>query len=52
LLAYDYDQLIPCYGFGAKPRYQTLNLNETLHCFPLSGNPANPIASGLADMMN
>ena len=43
LLNYDYDKLVPLYGFGGKPRLPTLNSqNQTLHCFPLNGNQQNP----------
>lgn len=27
LLAYDYDKMIPCYGFGAKLHYPNLTSN-------------------------
>jgi hypothetical protein len=42
LVNYDYDQMIPVYGFGCKPRMETLNSNSTLHCFPINGNIQNP----------
>lgn len=51
LLAYDYDQKIPSYGFGAKVRFPNLRSNETMHCFPLSGNPANVECFGLQNML-
>lgn len=38
LLDYDYDKLVPVYGFGAKvnmPTYQTDR--KVHHCFPLNG---------------
>ena len=39
LLDYDYDKLVPVYGFGAKvnlPNYNTYG--KVYHCFPLNGN--------------
>jgi hypothetical protein len=40
---YDYDKLVPCYGFGAQvshPNYNTYT--RVSHCFPLNGNRENP----------
>ena len=48
LLAYDYDKLVPSYGFGAKLRYPRLNSeNQTIHCFPMSGDPDDTSALGI-----
>ncbi|CAD8153924.1 unnamed protein product [Paramecium pentaurelia] len=47
LLAYDYDQQVPCYGFGAKLNFPYLKSNTVSHCFPLSGDPNNTYAQGL-----
>ena len=41
LLNYDYDKMVPLYGFGAKTRFPTLTSNQVLHCFPLTGNAQN-----------
>ena len=38
LMNYDSDKLIPCFGFGAKPRYPNFYQNVAHHCFPLSGD--------------
>ena len=39
LLHYDYDKLVPVYGFGSKINMPTLNTNGKVHhCFPLNGN--------------
>lgn len=39
LLDYDYDKLVPVYGFGAKCSMPTFNsFGKTHHCFPLNGN--------------
>ena len=38
LAFYDYDQLFPVYGYGAK----LANSNEANHCFPINGNPNDP----------
>ena len=38
LLDYDYDKLVPVYGFGARTRYPNLNSKKMVHhCFPLNG---------------
>ncbi len=43
LLDYDYDKLVPLYGFGAKFNIPNFNTNGNVsHCFPLNGNPMNP----------
>jgi hypothetical protein len=47
LLNYDYDKLVPCFGFGAKPRFPNLYQNVANHCFPLSGDPNLIEANGL-----
>lgn len=40
---YDYDKLVPMYGFGAKVKMANYDTrNSTSHCFPLNGNPKNP----------
>ena len=39
LLDYDYDKLVPVYGFGAKVNMPTFNTyGKVHHCFPLNGN--------------
>jgi len=35
LLNYDSDKRIPCFGFGAQPKYP--GFNTVSHCFPLGG---------------
>lgn len=43
LLDYDYDKLVPVYGFGAKvknPMFDTQN--KVHHCFPINLNFENP----------
>ncbi|CAD8128603.1 unnamed protein product [Paramecium sonneborni] len=42
LLNYDHDKKVPIFGFGCKPRLHNLNCTQTLHCFPLNGNPQDP----------
>ena len=43
LLDYDYDKLVPVYGFGAKVKHPTLNTeNKVHHCFPINCNIENP----------
>lgn len=38
ILNYDYDKVIPAFGFGAKPHFPTLFEGKVSHCFPLSGD--------------
>ena len=43
LLDYDYDKLVPCYGFGSKLKHPKLDTyGKVNHCFPLNFNTANP----------
>lgn len=43
LLDYDYDKLVPVYGFGAKVKHPLLNTeNKVHHCFPINCNIENP----------
>ena len=38
LLDYDYDKMIPAFGFGAKPKFSHYSgSGKVSHCFPLSG---------------
>ena len=46
LAAYDKDQMIPVYGFGAK-----LPKGYVSHCFPLNGNDKNPEVYGIDGVM-
>ena len=51
LLNYDYDKMIPAFGFGAKPKYPQLQSNTVNHCFPLSGSSDLIEAAGLEGLM-
>ena len=43
LLDYDYDKLVPVFGFGAKVRMPNFDSNGKVHhCFPINGNESNP----------
>eukprot|EP00828_Plagiopyla_frontata_P003800 TRINITY_DN11254_c0_g1_i2.p2 TRINITY_DN11254_c0_g1~~TRINITY_DN11254_c0_g1_i2.p2 ORF type:complete len:323 (-),score=48.85 TRINITY_DN11254_c0_g1_i2:185-1153(-) len=42
LINYDYDKLIPCYGFGGKPQFPQYKSDTVSHCFSLNGNETNP----------
>ena len=43
LLDYDYDKLVPVYGFGAKVKHPLLNTEKKVHhCFPINCNMENP----------
>lgn len=40
---YDYDKLVPVFGFGAKVKHPMLNTeNKVHHCFPINCNFENP----------
>ena len=52
LLNYDYDKMIPAFGFGAKPRFPQLNSTTTDHCFPLSGRHDMIEAAGIDGLMS
>jgi len=47
LLNYDYDQQVPVYGFGGKPRFPNMPSNIVSHCFPCTGNPNQTEVLGL-----
>lgn len=51
LLNYDYDKMVPVYGFGGKPKLPHFSVNQALHCFPLTGYPANPEVFGVEGIM-
>ena len=43
MLDYDYDKLVPVFGFGAKVKHPMLNTeNKVHHCFPINCNFENP----------
>ena len=43
LMDYDYDKLVPCFGFGAQVSHSRFHTkNEVSHCFPLNFNESNP----------
>jgi len=48
LINYDYDKLVPVFGFGGKPR---LISSKTEHCFPLNMNVENPDVYGVEGIM-
>jgi hypothetical protein len=43
LMPYDYDGMVPVYGFGAK----LPNVTQVSHCFHVNGNPNNPEVPGI-----
>lgn len=47
ILNYDYDKMIPLFGFGAKPHFPNLFQAQVSHCFPLSGDPNQTEVYGL-----
>ncbi|CAD8105544.1 unnamed protein product [Paramecium sonneborni] len=51
LLNYSYDKKVPIYGFGCKPNLKKLKSSQTLHCFPLNGNPQDPEVLGIEGIM-
>jgi len=48
LINYDYDKLVPVYGFGAKVKHPNLDSEGKVHhCFPINGNMDNPNLLGV-----
>lgn len=39
LLDYDNDGEVPCYGFGAIPKFEKIKSETVNHCFPITGDP-------------
>ena len=52
LLNYDYDKMIPAFGFGAKTHFPQMNGTTTNHCFPLSGRNDILQAGGIDGLMS
>ena len=46
---YDYDRLFPTFGFGGVPSF--MGVGTTSHCFPLSGNAAQPEIPGVNNIL-
>lgn len=45
---YDYDKLVPVYGFGARVNHPSLNSQDKVHhCFPINGRVDNPNLYGI-----
>ena len=51
LLNYDYDKMVPVFGFGGKPRLPHFTFHEVLHCFPVTGYPQNAEVFGLEGIL-
>lgn len=51
LLNYDYDKMVPVFGFGGKPKLPHFTVHQVLHCFPLTGYPQNPEVFGLEGIL-
>jgi hypothetical protein len=51
ILNYDYDRMVPAFGFGAKPHFPTLNSPQVVHCFPLNGNPQSAEVADLPGLI-
>ena len=51
LLNYDYDKMVPVYGFGGKPKFPNLTSFQTMHCFPLNGKIDDPYCFALEGIM-
>lgn len=52
ILNYDYDKMVPMFGFGGKPRFPGFTTDKVLHCFPMTGNPTVAEVPGLQGMMD
>ena len=52
LMNYDYDKLVPVYGFGARVSHPNLNTGEKVHhCFPINGRVDNPNLYGIDEIV-
>lgn len=51
LLNYDFDKMVPVYGFGGKPSFPNYARPVADHCFPLTGDPQRPEVFGLQGIM-
>ena len=52
LMDYDYDKLVPCYGFGAQVAHPLFNTyGKVSHCFPLNANQHNADIYGKANII-
>lgn len=51
LLNYDYDQMVPVFGFGGKPLFPGFSSKLVSHCFPCTGDPNNAEVYGLDGIM-
>ena len=51
LLAYDYDQQVPVFGFGGKPQYPTMMFPQVSHCFPCTGDAQKQQVLGLQGIL-
>jgi len=48
LMNYDYDKLVPVYGFGARVKHPNLDTARKVHhCFPINGRVDNPNLYGI-----
>lgn len=52
ILNFDYDKMIPMFGFGGKPNFPNFKSHETLHCFPLTGDPQVAEVAGIQGIMD
>lgn len=53
LMDYDYDKLVPCFGFGAQVNHPKFNTyGKVSHCFPINGNESNPDIYGKQEIIN
>ena len=51
-MEYDYDKLVPCYGFGAQVSHPLFNTNgKVSHCFPINANQHNADIYGKSNII-
>jgi hypothetical protein len=43
--SYNYGSLFTMFGFGGIPRH--MGISTTQFCFPVNGNPQNPLVGGV-----
>ena len=51
LIAYDYDQLVPVYGFGGRPGFPNFTKDSVSHCFPCTGDVQTPHVLGVQGVL-
>lgn len=51
IISYDFDKLVPIYGFGGIPKLPTYTKKYVDDCFPLNGNEKNPCCKDVGGIL-